>query len=81
MTSLPKRRRVRLEPEPYSHLRDEILRRDDWRCQRCGGRYKLQVHHVNKRSHNGDDSESNLITLCEACHRYIHQGHVVRSDA
>jgi hypothetical protein len=33
----------------------------------------LQVHHINARSHLGDASEQNLITLCSNCHRLAHQ--------
>ena len=71
--ALPKRGRKRLAPEPYRSLRQEVLRRDGWRCQNCGGRSDLQVHHINARSHFGDDSEPNLITLCANCHRLVHQ--------
>jgi HNH endonuclease len=41
-------------------------------CQSCGSRHHLQIHHRKKRSHWGDDSDSNLITLCDACHRVEH---------
>lgn len=29
-------RPLRLQPESYAEMRTEILRRDGWRCQRCG---------------------------------------------
>jgi 5-methylcytosine-specific restriction endonuclease McrA len=32
----------------------------------------LEVHHRQYRSHSGEDSEGNLITLCAACHRRAH---------
>lgn len=67
-----KRRRTRLAPENYEELRQEILRRDRWRCQSCGGRRNLQIHHIEARSHLGDDCEENLITLCANCHRLVH---------
>ena len=38
---LPKQPRERLDPEPYEQLREEVLRRDGWRCQSCGGRSNL----------------------------------------
>jgi 5-methylcytosine-specific restriction endonuclease McrA len=34
----------------------------------------LEVHHRSFRSHTGDDSEENLITLCIECHADIHKG-------
>jgi 5-methylcytosine-specific restriction endonuclease McrA len=30
------------------------------------------VHHRQFRSHSGDDSEHNLITLCRSCHEAAH---------
>jgi 5-methylcytosine-specific restriction endonuclease McrA len=32
----------------------------------------LQIHHIEARSHLGDDSEENLVTLCANCHRLRH---------
>jgi ATP-dependent DNA helicase RecQ len=67
-----KRARLQLEPESYAQLRNQVLRRDGWRCQSCGPRSNLEVHHKEFRSHSGDDSEQNLITLCSACHATVH---------
>lgn len=69
----PKRARLRLDPEPYDQLRQQVLRRDGWRCQCCGTRSNLAVHHKELRSQGGDDSEENLITLCVACHSLLHE--------
>lgn len=62
----------RLDPESYEALRQQILRRDSWRCQFCGKMSNLEVHHKQFRSHSGDDSEENLITLCVDCHDQMH---------
>jgi 5-methylcytosine-specific restriction endonuclease McrA len=62
----------RLDPLSYENLRQQILRRDGWRCQSCGTMSNLEVHHQEFRSHSGDDSEENLITLCAACHARVH---------
>jgi 5-methylcytosine-specific restriction endonuclease McrA len=70
----PKRARVRLDPERYDNLRNQVLRRDGWRCQLCGTMSTLEVHHKELRSQSGDDSEENLITLCRACHVSVHEG-------
>jgi 5-methylcytosine-specific restriction endonuclease McrA len=64
---------VRLDPAPYEALRQQVLRRDGWRCQSCGTMSNLEVHHKQFRSHSGDDSEDNLITLCTECHFEIHR--------
>jgi hypothetical protein len=69
---LPKQPQVRLAPELYELLREQVLRRDGWRCQCCGTRSNLEVHHKEFRSRGGDDSEQNLITLCVTCHSLLH---------
>jgi 5-methylcytosine-specific restriction endonuclease McrA len=65
---------VRLGPAEYEILRQQVLRRDNWRCQFCGTMSNLEVHHKQFRSHSGVDSEKNLITLCAECHAAIHRG-------
>ncbi len=69
---LPKLRRIRLDAEAYYKLHQQILERDGWRCQLCGSLSGLEVHHIQRRSQSGEDSEDNLITLCSDCHRAIH---------
>jgi 5-methylcytosine-specific restriction endonuclease McrA len=69
----PKAERLRLDPVSYENLRQWVLRRDSWRCQACGAMSNLEVHHRRFRSHWGDDSEANLITLCTVCHAREHR--------
>jgi 5-methylcytosine-specific restriction endonuclease McrA len=69
---LPKRPRIRLDAKAYHTLRRDILERDGWRCQACGSTAGLEVHHIERRSQQGEDAEDNLITLCSDCHRAIH---------
>lgn len=69
--SQPKTASLRLDPELYEPLRQHVLQRDGWRCQACGAMSQLEVHHQQFRSHSGEDSEQNLITLCAACHAAI----------
>ena len=70
--TLASTRRLRLETAPYENLRQQVLRRDGWRCQSCGALSNVEVHHQEFRSHLGDDCELNLITLCTGCHRKAH---------
>jgi 5-methylcytosine-specific restriction endonuclease McrA len=72
----PKVPRLRLDAASYENLRQQVLRRDNWRCQSCGRMSNLEVHHKELRSHLGDDSHENLITLCTVCHASTH--HVPR---
>jgi 5-methylcytosine-specific restriction endonuclease McrA len=68
----PKAAPARLDALSYESLRQQILRRDGWRCQSCGAMSNLEVHHREFRSHSGTDAEENLITLCVDCHRRAH---------
>ena len=61
--------------EPYllsQKLRLDVLRRG-WRCQFCGKMHNLQIHHQLFRSHGGNNSEDNLISLCARCHSTLHK--------
>ncbi len=64
---------LRLDAVSYERLRQRVLCRDGWRCQSCGTMSNLEVHHRQYRSHSGNDSEDNLITLCAKCHADIHR--------
>ena len=69
---IPKRTPLRLNSENYYELHQNVLRRDGWRCQSCGSMKNLEVHHQQYRSHSGEDTENNLVTLCSKCHRSHH---------
>ena len=59
----------------YSSRREAVLHRDNYTCQCCGKKHtRLEVHHIVFRSQGGTDNEINLITLCESCHKAIHDG-------
>ena len=68
----PRLPRSRLDAASYESLRQQVLRRDGWRCQACGTMSNLEVHHKEFRSHSGQDAEENLITLCTKCHACLH---------
>ena len=70
---LPRRPRLRLDPEAHRQLCQQVLERDSWRCQCCGRMSDLQVHHIHPRGRLGADAEQNLITLCARCHDNIHR--------
>jgi 5-methylcytosine-specific restriction endonuclease McrA len=70
---LPKTPPNRLESEDYLAVRNEVLRRDGWKCQLCGSMCNLEVHHKQFRSRSGEDSPDNLITFCVTCHTRMHR--------
>ena len=59
------------------NLRLACLMRDSYTCQQCGKQQvRLQAHHLVYREQGGKDTLSNLLTLCEPCHRQLHQGKI-----
>ena len=64
--------RLRLPSAEYQDLRDQVLKRDGWRCQLCGTSKELHIHHPKSRGRLGDDAMHNLITLCAKCHDAVH---------
>ena len=56
----------------WRKLRAFVLRRDGGRCQRCGGKEKLEAHHIIPRTAGGLDAPSNCRTLCLTCHDSLH---------
>lgn len=62
----------------FWNTREYVLARDGHKCQYCKGKSKskiLNVHHITSRK-TGGDSPSNLITLCEICHKEYHKGNI-----
>jgi hypothetical protein len=59
-------------------LRRQVLARDGHRCQAPGCRSTsfLEVHHREPRRQGGRNGAANLITLCAACHRLLHESGV-----
>ena len=64
--------RRRQDQADYQRLYSSVLERDGWRCQLCGTRINLHLHHQVFRSQGGSDSQENLITLCAECHHTLH---------
>lgn len=60
-------------PPNWNELKKSVLKRDRYRCTRCGANnMKLHVHHVRSLSKGGTNRLNNLTTLCEYCHGQIH---------
>lgn len=67
---------VRAKQDVSPAVRREVLRRDHHRCRAPGCTHAtfVDVHHVRPRAEGGQHDASNLITLCGAHHRAIHEG-------
>ncbi|AKB74154.1 hypothetical protein MSLAZ_0893 [Methanosarcina lacustris Z-7289] len=61
----------------FYNVKAYVLDRDDYTCQHCREKSKdsrLHCHHIVFRSNQGSDAPENLITLCETCHKALHNG-------
>lgn len=66
--------------EQYNHpkwqkKRLEILKRDEFKCCRCGdSEHQLQIHHLyyDKGSKVWEYPDRALVTLCDECHNDLH---------
>lgn len=76
----------RQSPEHDRHIPDpikrEVLRRDNYKCTKCKWSHDewnrsdprhLELHHKKHHAKGGDNTESNLITVCTVCHDEIHR--------
>lgn len=67
------------EQYSYYNVRQYVLHRDEYKCVCCGAKstkkigVKFHIHHLESRKIGGN-SPSNLITLCETCHKLYHVG-------
>lgn len=64
-------------PDNWPELRAKALRRDRYRCVRCGcgmDARTLHVHHIVPLSRGGSNEMTNLETICVKCHAEAHPG-------
>lgn len=56
-----------------NRIKRELRKRQHGRCAICEEKSKrLEMHHIKPRSMGGPDKEENLILLCPACHKDVH---------
>jgi len=60
-------------PDGWNKIRYYIFKRDGYRCQICGRTSQLVCHHIRPIKCNGSHHASNLITVCQYCHKRIHK--------
>jgi hypothetical protein len=67
---------IRNSPD-YRQWRKEVYTRDNFTCQRCGSRGRLESHHIKSFAEFPElrFDVDNGITYCLACHDYEHARH------
>lgn len=72
----PKGFREATSREVQPELRQMVLERDGWVCQKCGAtEVELHCHHIEGVMQNPIESADidNCITLCKSCHKEVHK--------
>lgn len=59
-----------LNSPEWRKRRNDALRRDGFRCQRCSATRRLQVHHLTY-VRVGHEDPDDLVTLCARCHKHV----------
>ena len=50
-------------------VRRAVLDRDGWKCRKCGGRGRMEVHHRKPLAEGGDPFDmAGLESICRGCH-------------
>lgn len=60
-----------LRTSAWQRKRKQRLALDSYKCQKCGEKKRLQVHHLTYKR-RGYEKMSDLVTLCENCHKREH---------
>jgi 5-methylcytosine-specific restriction endonuclease McrA len=62
-----------LQSEMWQDKKNLILEIAEYKCQKCGSKKNLQVHHLNYDS-VGNENQHDVIVLCKNCHEKEHGG-------
>lgn len=63
-----------LQSPTWEQLRRATVRRDRKTCRRCSAKnIMLVVHHLKYPAFLGQETTDHLLTLCEPCHRAVHE--------
>ncbi len=54
--------------QPWRRVKEEVLAERGAKCERCGSRGNLDLHHIKARRYGGQDVQANAQRLCEHCH-------------
>lgn len=63
---------VRYTDWRWRRIARHVRSRARHRCQWCGRRTVLHVHHLRPVSRGGGHSPRNLVAICVACHEQVH---------
>jgi len=71
-------RKIKLKGRNYK----KYLKTDHWKevklkfrgrsCEKCGSKYKINIHHLTYRNLGRDKEYNDCVPLCEYCHQEVH---------
>lgn len=64
---------VYLNSPEWKEKARQRLELDGYRCTKCRSAINLRVHHITYASLGHEDIENDLITLCNDCHKKLHE--------
>ena len=65
------KRKQELYSRNWDDIRKMVYTRDNHRCVMCGRKGKVHAHHIVPVKVSRDNSLSNLVTVCERCHKKL----------
>ena len=63
--------RAHLASSDWQAIRADVIERANYRCERCGQPWGLEVHHETYER-VGHEQPDDLVCLCRDCHRAAH---------
>jgi len=67
------KQKTKLYSEDWDVIRTQVYKRDGYRCVMCGNKGKLHAHHIVPVRISKDNSLSNLVSVCNRCHRKLEE--------
>ncbi len=61
-----------LQSDYWQKVRSDILNREGYKCGNCHQNKELHIHHKDNCPRYGEEEYSNLVALCEDCHKEAH---------
>lgn len=62
-----------LKSEYWNIVRNLVFKRDKYKCTKCWSIKNIRAHHLTYKHHFNEHRHLNdLITLCDDCHKNIH---------
>lgn len=71
-----------IHSEVWHEIRANRLKKDNYRCVKCGTGKNVEVHHIKYPvlAWGTEDIEHDIVTLCAKCHAEVHKFDIRKGD-